>query len=111
MAQFHTPRQQPYNPFRPIGATNVKSRYIPNQYFVEFTPSWWRNAIDNAVNYSDLTMVDTLYSWCIQSSPFLVSQMNKRLNPIENAVFAFYRDGEIDENLTEMITRPGGSTR
>ena len=105
MAQFHTPRQQPYNPFRPIGAPNVKSRYIPNQYFVEFTPSWWRNAIDNAVNYSDLTMVDTLYSWCIQSSPFLVSQMNKRLNPIENAVFAFYRDGEIDENLTEMITR------
>ena len=46
-------------------------------------------------------MVDTLYSWCIQSSPFLVSQMNKRLNPIENAVFAFYRDGEIDENLPD----------
>lgn len=105
MAQFHTPGQQPYNPFRPVGTQNLKSRYIPNEYFTQFTPSWWRMAIDNAINYTDLTMVDTLYSWCMQSSPFLVSQINKRLIPIEKASFAFYRDGEIDYELTDMITK------
>lgn len=104
MAQFHSPRIQPYNAFRKIGTPNLVSRYIPNDYYVEFTPSWWRMAVDNAINYSDLTWLDTLYSWCIQSSPFLVSQINKRLVPMAKAQFAFRgSDGQINDELTEKI--------
>ena len=106
MAQFHAPRIQPYNAYKNVGTKNLKSKYIPNEYFVEFTPSWWRNAIDNAINYSDLTWLDTLYSWCMQSSPFLVSQLNKRLIPISKTKFAFANpDGTINESVTERLTR------
>lgn len=106
MAQFHTPAIQPYNVFRPHGTQNLKSRYIPNNYYVEFTTSWWRQAIDNAINYSDLTWIDTLYSWCNESSPFLVSQINKRLVPISKTKFAITNaDGTVDEELTAMLTR------
>lgn len=105
MAKFHTPKVQPYNVFRDQGVPSVKSRYLPNQYYVEFTPSWWRMAVDNGINYSDLTFLDTLYSWCIQSSPFLVSQINKRLVPITKKKFAIAdSSGEINEQLTNMIT-------
>lgn len=106
MAQFHTPAIQPYNVYRPIGTSNLKSRYIPNDYYIEFTPSWWRMAVDNGINYSDLTYLDTLYSWCIQSSPFLVSQINKRLIPISKTKFAFRNpDGSINERYTKLITK------
>lgn len=105
-SQFHAPRVQPYNAYRSIGAKNLQSKYIPNDYYVEFTPSWWRRAVDDAINYSDLTWLDTLYSWCIQSSPFLVSQINKRLVPIAKTEFAFaHPDGTIDEDITKMITK------
>ena len=106
MATFNTPRTQPYNAFREIGTRNLKSKYIPNDYYIEFTPSWWRMAIDNAINYSDLTYVDTLYSWCVESSPFLVSQINKRLIPASKTSWAFELDGRIDPELTEMLTSP-----
>lgn len=106
MANFHIPAIQPYNIFRAQGIPSVKSRYLPNQYYVEFTPSWWRMAVDNGINYSDLTFLDTLYSWCIQSSPFLVSQINKRLVPITKKKFAIAdSSGEINEQLTNMITQ------
>lgn len=106
MAQWQAPRVNPYNVFRPVGTQNLKSRYIPNQYYVEFTPSWWRMAVDNAINYSDLVFLDTLYSWCIQSSPFLVSQINKRLVPALKRQYAFaHEDGTIDEDITRMITK------
>lgn len=105
MAHFQTPPQQPYDVFRPQGANNVKSRFIPNDYYVEFTPSWWRMAVDNAINYSDLTFLDALYSWCIESSPFLVSQINKRLIPMAKTNFAIFGpDGKIDEELTRTVT-------
>lgn len=105
MAQFHEPNIQPFNPFRKIGPPNLQSRYIPNQYYIDFTPAWWRAAIDNAINYSDLTYLDTLYSWCVQSSPFLVSQINKRLIPIEKRTFLIAnKDGVVNEALTKSIT-------
>lgn len=105
MAKFQQPKIQPYNVFRGIGTSNVKSRYLPNDYYVEFTPSWWRTAVDNAINYSDLTYLDALYSWCIQSSPFIVSQINKRLVPISKTKFAFANaDGTINESVTRALT-------
>lgn len=104
MAKFQTPRIQPYNVFRGVGTPNLKSKYLPNDYYIEFTPSWWRMAVDNAINYSDLTWLDTLYSWCMESSPFLVSQVNKRLIPISKAKFAFADEsGQINYAITEKI--------
>lgn len=91
---------------RRVGPRNASSYYTPNNYFVQFTPSWWRMAVDNAINYSDLSELDVLYSWCIQSSPFLVSQINKRLIPISKKTFAFANsDGTINEPITELITQ------
>lgn len=105
MATFKQPPVQPYNIFRQEGTGPIKSRYLPNDYYVEFTPSWWRLACDNAVLYSDLTFLDAMYGWCIQSSPFLVSQINKRTIPIAKAKFAFINeDGEVDEKITDLIT-------
>lgn len=106
MAQFKAPVVQPYNVFRGVGTRNLKSKYLPNEYYVEFTPRWWRNAVDNAINYSDLTWLDTMYSWCMESSPFLVSQVNKRLIPILKTKFAFTNpDGSINDGITERITQ------
>lgn len=106
MATFNTPKIQPYDAFRAVGTKNLRSKYIPNNYFVEFTPSWWRMAVDNAINYSDLTNLDVLYSWCVQSSPFLVSQINKRLIPVAKTNFAFTNvDGSINDEITQQITR------
>lgn len=83
--KFHTPKTNPYSvpqawPMEKMQGV-VTSQYLHNNYYIEFTPSWWRSAIDRALQFSDLTYLDTMYSWCLQSSPFLVSLLNKRLLP------------------------------
>lgn len=62
-------------------------------------------AVDMAIQYSDMSLLDTLYSWCMQSSPFLVSQINKRLIPIYKRNFVFGRNGRENSRLTEKYIR------
>lgn len=101
MAKFHTPAINPFTVPQVVGNSSVKSQYLFNNYYAEFTPSYWRNAINNALNYSNLVYLDTLYSWCIQSSPFLQSQIEKRLTPLKKKDFAFKINGKIDKSMTE----------
>lgn len=104
MAKFHTPAINPFTVPQVVGNSSVKSQYLFNNYYAEFTPSYWRNAINNALNYSNLVYLDTLYSWCIQSSPFLQSQIEKRLTPLKKKDFAFKINGKIDKSMTETYT-------
>lgn len=101
---FTTPRIDPFGIPKEVGST-LTSRYLFNNYRIEFDVSWWRTAVDNGLHYSDLSYLDVLYSWCMQSSPFLVSQINKRVNPIKKARFELKRaDGTTDHQLTKQIT-------
>lgn len=104
-AKFHSPAINPFTVPQVVGKGNIKSKYLFNNYYVEFTVSYWRNAIDNALNYSNLTYLDVIYSWCIQSSPFLVSQINKRLIPLKKRDFAFSINGKIDKSMTEKYVK------
>ena len=104
MTKFHQPEinpiQIPYN----VGITGIESKYLPNYYDYRFTPNFWRRAYDRALNYSDMTYLDTLYSWVVQSSPFIVSQMDKRIVPLMNHEFVIRDEsGEVDEIATGMI--------
>lgn len=104
------PRVDPYDVYRPQGTTNVKSRFLPNDYFyIDYTPFWWRTAMDQAINYSDLSMVDALYGWCVQSSAFLRSQIDKRLDPMMVRQFRFVDPITRIEN--EEFTREITSTK
>lgn len=103
MAQFHLPGINPLMVPKNIGK-NVVSKYLFNYYNIEYSIRYWRYAIDQALNYSNLVPLDSLYSWCVQSSPFLVSMINKRLTPANMTNFAFTRNGVIDEYLTKTIT-------
>jgi hypothetical protein len=56
------------------------------------------------MNYSDMTYLDTLYSWVVQSSPFVVSQMDKRIVPLMNHEFVIRNaDGTVDDEATGRI--------
>ena len=56
------------------------------------------------MNYSDMTYLDTLYSWVVQSSPFVVSQMDKRIVPLMNHEFVIRNaDGTVDDDATSRI--------
>ena len=100
MAKFHFPKINPYQVPQQIGTGNIESRYLFNNYRREWTPALWRRAVDMAIQYSDMSLLDTLYSWCMQSSPFLVSQINKRLIPIYKRNFVFGRNGRENSRLT-----------
>lgn len=103
MAKFHSPQINPFTVPQVVGDTNIKSQYLFNNYYVEFTPSWWRMAIDNAMNYSNLVYLDMLYSWCLQSSPFLASQIKKRTIPLNKRNFAWVdENGRIDKEMTRL---------
>lgn len=103
--QFHSPSVDPYYIPKRVGVYNVHSKYIPNDYYVNWTPAKWREAIDLAQNASDFTLLDTMYSWCVESSPFLLSQINKRLVPMSKRRYALAdrNTGEIDEYLTKIV--------
>lgn len=105
--KFHPPKTNPYSVPQqwPNGEVQgvVKSKYLYNNYYVEFTPAWWRSAIDRALQFSDLTYLDTIYSWCLESSPFLVSLLNKRLLPAQKMTIAVERDGKVWESLTKSL--------
>lgn len=100
-ARFETPRVNPFQIPQRIGTDAISSRYLFNNYHIEWDPASWRRAIDRAIQYSDLTYLDTLYSWCLQSSPFLVSQINKRVIPIYKRNFALGKNGKVNKTLTE----------
>jgi hypothetical protein len=107
--KFHPPVTNPYSVPQqwPLGDDMkhgvVKSKYLYNNYYIEFTPSWWRSAIDRALQFSDLTSLDTMYSWCLQSNPFLVSLLNKRLLPAQSRKIAVAKDGQIWSQLTDAL--------
>ena len=105
MSKFHFPSQNPYQVPQRIGTGGIESRYLFNNYYREWTPATWRRAVDMAIQYSDMSFLDTLYSWCIQSSPFLESQINKRLMPIYKRNFVFGRNGKENSRLTEKYIR------
>ena len=63
MAKFHQPDINPIQIPYDVGLTGIKSEYLPNYYDFRFTPRFWRDAYNRAMNYSDMTYLDTLYSW------------------------------------------------
>lgn len=101
MAKFHQPQINPFNVPQMVGTGNIVSNYLFNNYDTELTPAKWRQAINAALQYSDLSLLDMVYSYCIQSSPFLVSQINKRLIPMDKRNFALEINGKIDQRLTD----------
>ncbi|MEG0899020.1 MAG: hypothetical protein RSF40_04835 [Oscillospiraceae bacterium] len=101
MATFHNPQINPFAVPQVFGDGNVQSSYLFNNYYVEFNPAWWRKAVNEAQQYSNLVYLDMMYSWCLQSSPFLVSQINKRIIPLYKRQFALKRNGVIDQELTD----------
>lgn len=105
MAIFHFPEINPYQVPQRIGTDGIHSKYLFNNYRTEWTPSLWRTAIDRAIQYSDLSYLDALYSWCMQASPFLQSQINKRLLPIYKRNFVFGRAGKENRSMTDKYIR------
>lgn len=102
---WHQPQINPYQVPQPVpnqqGGELIQSNYLFNNYYIKFTVNWWRSALDRAIQYSDLTYIDTLYSWCLQSSPFLMSLFNKRLLPAASRTIAVARpNGEIWDRIT-----------
>lgn len=105
MAKFEFPTINPFSVPQNIGADGIHSRYLFNNYRQEWTPSTWRRAIDRAIQYSDLTYLDALYSWCIQASPFLMSQINKRLIPLYKRSIVFGSGVKENRSLTDKHIR------
>lgn len=105
MAKFEFPTISPFQVPQNIGAYGIYSRYLFNNYQQEWTPSTWRRAIDRAIQYSDLTYLDALYSWCIQASPFLMSQINKRLIPLYKRNIVFGSGVKESRSLTDKHIR------
>lgn len=105
MAKFHNPSQNPFTDPKPIGTGSIKSRYLFNNYRLEWDVARWREAIDQAQQYSNLVYLDTLYSWVLQSSPFLLSQLNKRIVPILKRNYALAINGNIDDDLTDKYIK------
>lgn len=105
MAKFHQPQISPFNVPQQVGVGNIVSNYLFNNYGVELTPAKWRQAVDAALQYSDLSLLDMVYSYCVQSSPFLVSQINKRLVPMDKRNFAFSVGGKIDNELSDNLVQ------
>lgn len=104
MTRFHQPSIDPIQVPYEVGISGIESKYLPNYYDYRFTPQFWRIAYNKAMNYSDMSYLDTLYSWVVQSSPFLVSQMDKRVTPIMNRIFVIRNsDGSIDDKATKLI--------
>lgn len=101
MAEFHFPKINPFQVPQQVGSDGIVSNYLFNNYYMEYTPAKWRQAVDRAIQYSDLTLLDTIYSYSIQSSSFLESQINKRLIPLYKRNFAFEVNGKIDKKLTD----------
>lgn len=101
MADFHFPNINPFQVPQKVGSDGIESNYLFNNYYMDYTPAKWRQAVDRAIQYSDLTLLDTIYSYSLQSSPFLESQINKRLIPLYKRNFAFEVNGKIDKKLTE----------
>lgn len=101
---FQRPAQNPFQIPRPIGLDGIKSDYLLNYYDVKFTISYWRAAIDRALIYSDLTYLDVIYSWCIQSSAFLESLLAKRIDPaLLNQYVLMDASGRVDRTATDEI--------
>lgn len=70
MTIWNTPQIDPYYIPKSVGTGVVKSKYLINYYDTPYTAKYWRDAIDRAINYSDLYYYGVLQSWAIQSSPF-----------------------------------------
>lgn len=105
MAKFEFPKISPFQVPQNIGTDGIYSRYLFNNYRMEWNPALWRRAIDRAVQYSDLTYLDALYSWCLQSSPFLCSQINKRLIPLKKRNIVFGSGTRENRSLTDKHIR------
>lgn len=97
MPKFSNPTINPFQLPQNIGTNSISSKYLFNFYDQEFTNNKWREAIDQALRYSNLVQLDALYSWCIQTSPFLASQIDKRVRPIAKREYAFMIDGKINK--------------
>lgn len=109
MATFETPQVNPFSIPEEVGKGKIVSSYLPNNYDIPYTNRFWRTAIDRGLLFSDLTQLDALYSWCVQSSPFLVSMIEKRTIPAEKRNYVLRRrngikgGGRILEKETKAI--------
>lgn len=106
---FHRPQINTFQipqPYPEQSSSMVTSKYLANNYYIDFDPAWWRAAIDRAQLYSDLSYIDAMYSWCVQSSPFLVSLMDKRMRPFLKNKFVIKKpNGEVWQEITDFVTK------
>lgn len=108
MTIWNTPQIDPYYIPKSVGTGVVKSKYLINYYDTPYTAKYWRDAIDRAINYSDLYYYGVLQSWAIQSSPFLVSLLDKRYVPAQKNFYALAKYGEmsrIDDKFSKYFTQ------
>lgn len=108
MTIWNTPQIGPYYIPKSVGTGVVKSKYLINYYDTPYTAKYWRDAIDRAINYSDLYYYGVLQSWAIQSSPFLVSLLDKRYVPAQKNFYALAKYGEmsrIDDKFSKYFTQ------
>lgn len=108
MAIWGQPNINPYYVPKEFGTGVVKSKYLLNYYDTPYSARDWRDAIDRAINYSDLYYYGVLQAWALQSSPFVVSLLDKRYIPAQKNFYAFAKYGEmnrIDDKFSKYFTQ------
>ena len=53
MADFHFPKINPFQVPQKVGSDGIVSNYLFNNYYMDYTPATWRQAVDRAIQYSD----------------------------------------------------------
>ena len=79
------------NPFmQPKSAgLNIISQTFPNNYFVEWNLTTWREACDQAIKNGNPVSYAVLVSWVFESSPFIQSLFRALTSPIGKIPFIF----------------------
>ena len=77
---------------------NVISQTFPNNYYVTWDLSTWRNACDQAIKNGYPVSYATLVSWVFESSPFIQSLFRTLGSPIGKIPFLF-----VDEKGNELM--------
>lgn len=94
------------NPFMtPKGAgLSVVSQTYPSNFYVEWTPSTWRQAGDRVMQQGWTVDLATLYVWCFTSSPF-VQSLFRTIETAINSVPFFYTDqkGNVSPEWTKEL--------
>lgn len=96
--------QNPYDILRTQGVPGGRTTVLPQNFGFDLTMDTWWSAVLRARNFSDLTGLDALYSYCIKSSTLIRAALDKRLRPLKARTYGVYdANGVEDERLTELL--------